>query len=211
MTQQQWKDLVYSQIDIDTIDGQMMKCLAHLPDLMHRGRSALSSQSLLVSTLLDIQQEVRTLRDSFGPNLKSLRERWKDTDSSLAMQYAEIMHLKTIIHAHFSRSYGMALAVGIVLNCMLAALGGNIAELSEESSQLSDEVLNLAGIVDQYRPLGALYMIVCLIGAWVGATDPTKKAVVRTCLIGYQRDIQGQSVAISLAELEFLERRFYLK
>ena len=211
MTQQQWKDLVYSQIDIDTVDGQMMKCLAHLPDLMHRGRCALRSASQPVSTLQDLHREARTLRDSFEPSMKSLRERWKGTNSSLVKQYPGYAHLKDIIHAHFSRSYGMALAVGIMLNCVLAALEGDTGGLKEESSQLSDEILNLAEVVDQYRPLGTLYMIISLAAAWVGATDPIKKEMARVCLIGYQRDVQGPSATTSSTDLEFLERRFCLK
>ena len=210
MTQQQWRDLVHSQIDIDTADGQMMNCLARLPDLMERGRRALRSPSL-PSPLSDIQKELRSLRDYFGPHLKSLRERWTDTDSSIATQYPDFLQQKGIIHAHFSRSYGMALAAGIIFNCILAAVGGSSAELSQETSQLSDEVVTLAGVVDQYRPLGTIYMILCLAAAWAGATDPTKKAIVGTHLLSYQRDIKGPSATLDSAELAFIEARFYLK
>ena len=212
MTQQQWKDLVYNHIDIDTVDGKMMACLAHLPDLMQRGRRALRSQPQPISTLLDLQKEGRALREAFEPNMKSLRERWKDTDSNVAVQYPKYAYLNAIIHAHFSRSYGMALAVGIILNCILAALEKNTDGLREESSHLSEEILHLAEVVDQYRPLGTLYMLFSLVAAWVGATDPIRKEMVRICLNGYQRDIQGElAKTTSSTDLESLERRFYLK
>ena len=211
MTQQQWKDLVYNTIDISTIDGQMMKCLAQLPDLMDRGRHALRSLSLPDPVLVGIQEEVRDLRHSFGSNLESLRNRWIDTDSSIAMQYPGFMQQKPIIHAHFSRSYGMALALGIILNCMLAALDGNISEFDEESSQLSNEVLNLAEIVDQYRPLGTMYMILCLVAAWVGTKGWAQRAFLKMRLTSYIKDVHGPSAKGPSADLERIEKRFYLK
>lgn len=211
MTQQQWKDLVYNQIDIDTVDGQMMKCLAQIPDLMQRARHALKSPLQPALTLLGIQEEVRALRDSLLPNLKSLRERWMDTDSSLVMQYPGFVQHRAIIHAHYSRSYGLALALAIILNCMLAALDCNTPEISEGSAQLSDEVIILADVVDQYRPLGTTYMILSLAAAWVGATDPAKKAIIETRLTDYQNDVQGPSGPDSSAGLELIDKRFNLK
>ena len=210
MTRQQWEDLVSNQFDIETVDGQMMKCLAMLPELMQRGRYALRSPSQPTCTLLHIQMEVRHFRDSFGPKLESLRKRWIDSDSSVSMQFVS-PHLKAILHAHYSRSYGMALAIEILINCILAALEGSTGDLNDESSQLSDEVLNLAKVVDRYRPLGTLYMIISLVAAWVGTPDPTKKEIVRARLIIYQRDVQGPSATMSSEHLEFIKRRFYLK
>ena len=211
MTQQQWKDLVYNQIDIDNIDGQMMKCLARLPDLMHRGRCTLRSSSLPTTHLLEVQKEVRALRDSFGPTLESLRQRWNDTDITIATQFPEFIHSRSIIHAHFSRSYGMALAVGIILNCMLAALDGNAHEVSQASAQLSDEVLDLADAVDQYRPLGTIYMVLCLAAAWVGATNPEKKIIIEIRLVDYKTDVLGPVATHYPAGLELIETRFSLK
>ena len=211
MTQEQWKDLVYNQIDSETIDGQMMKCLAQLPDLMYRGRCASKISALPVSTLPSLQVEVRTLSDSFRPTLTNLRERWRDTDSSIAMRYPEHMNLRGIIHAHYSRSYGMALALGIILNCMVAALEDKTPELSEDSSQMVDEVLNLARTVDQYRPLGTLYMVLCLGAAWVGATDSIRKAMLETLLINYHKDLHGASSTFFPHGLKLMETLFTLK
>lgn len=214
MTPAQWRDLVYNPIDTDTMDGQMMKCFAQLPDLMRRGRQALKTPTFSFSDLADIQRGMHTLRESFAPHLKGLRERWQETDSSIAMLYPEFMRSKAIrgiMHAHFSRSYGMALACEIILNCMLAAIQGNDAPaaLSEESSSLSDEVLHLAGIVNQYRPLGTLYMVVGLLAAWVGAVDPARKAVAKKWLIDYHTDTQGPS-NIPLTFLKRFELLCYL-
>ena len=213
MTQQQWRNLVYSRIDTDTIDGQMMQCLARLPDLMDRGRYALKSYLPNSLKFLGVREEVRSLRDSFAPNLEGLRDRWINTNSSIASQYPEFTAHKEIIHAHYSRSYGLAVAIGIILNCVAAALEGDTPELelSNQSSQLSDEIVNLADVVNQYRPLGAVYMVLCLAVAWVGAKDPAKKATIEPMLLLYMRDIQGPSATTLSMGLDFLERKFTLK
>ena len=211
MTKQQWRDLVYNHIDTDTPDGQMMHCMAQLPDLMYRGRCILRSSSSIPSAILGMREEVRSLRDSFAPHLESLRERWMYTDSNIATQYPEFAAQKAIIHAHFSRSYGLALAIGIMLNCVTAALEGDIREFSTESSQLSDEIVRLAEAVNQYRPLGTVYMVLCLAAAWVGAVDPAKRAIIEPILVAYIRDVQGPSATTMSIGLELLEKKFTLR
>ena len=216
MTPQQWQDLVCSPIDIDTSDGQMMKCFAQLPDLMRRGRQAMKSSTMSMFDRSRIAEEMHALRDSFTPILKDLRDRWQDADDSTMMQYMQchtFMQSKAlcgIIHAHYARSYGMALTCGIILNCMLVAIEGDISGLDEESSQLSDEILYLAGAVNQYRPLGTLYMVICLVAAWAVVADPTKKTKAETWLVSYQSDTQGPSAKLSPLWLEYFKRRCYL-
>jgi hypothetical protein len=207
MTSQQWRDLVYNEIDNDTIDGQMMKCLAYLPDLMSRGRQVLKTPSVPFSSRLEFQQEVRNLHESFGVVLKSLRDRCQYMDLSSF----ESPRMKAIIHAHFSRSYGMALSTGIILNCILIGFEGDTGGIRQESSMLADESLALAEVANQYRPLGAIYVLVCLVTAWVGAIEPMKREKIRERLLDYQKDVQGPSATTSVADLEALERRFYLE
>ena len=207
MTQQEWTDLVSNQIDINTVDGQMMKCLAQLPELMHRGRHVIWSMPLNPDTLSGIREEVQLLRVSFAPILDSLRERWLHTDSNIAAQYPDFMAHRAIIHAHYSRSYGLALAIGIILNCMSSTLEGSDKDFSRHSEELSDEVVNLAEVAAQYRPLGTIYMVLSLAAAWVGVKAPAKKAAIEALLISYVRDLQGPSAKPSLS-LAFFEKRF---
>lgn len=207
MSSQQWKDLVYNEIDNDTIDGQMMRCLAYLPDLMSRGRHALRTPSSPEYSLSQLQQEVRSLHESYGVVLKSLRERWQYMD----LTRFESVRMRAIIHAHFSRSYGMALCTGIILNCILIGLEGDTGGLRQESSLLADESLALAEVANQYRPLGAIYILVCLITAWVGAIEPMKREIIRERLLDYQKDVQGPSATTSVTDLEGLEKWFYMR
>ena len=207
MTQQEWKDLVHNQIDSGSIDGQMMRCLAQIPDLMHRGRNALRSGSLLPEALLAIREEVRSLHDSFTPVLGSLRERWLHTDDSIAVQYPDFKAHKAIIHSHYSRSYGLALALGIIFNCMLSTLEVSNESFTTDSEELADEVITLGVVVDQYRPLGTVYMVLCLAAAWVGTKSESKKVALEMHLTAYIRDLQGPSAKPAVS-LTFLEKRF---
>ncbi|RDL40883.1 uncharacterized protein BP5553_00862 [Venustampulla echinocandica] len=211
MSKQQWKDFVSSQIDSDTIDGQMMRCLAHLPSLMERGRYALKESLMSESTILELQSEVLKLRESYGPILSSFRERWESIESSRGTQYPRIFLSETQIHSHYSRTYCMALAINILLNCVLVALGGTNPQVRRETPQFSDEILKLDEVVNKYRPLGAMYMIICLPAAWIGATDPKTKAAIAGCLLKYQRDLYGPTATPSSAEQELLEKRITLK
>lgn len=207
-TSQQWADLVYNSIDNDTPDGQMMRTLAYLPDLMSRGRHALRAPEAPLSELTELQQEVRDLCNSYGSVLNSLRDRWQ----YMNLDDFDSPRMKSIIHAHFSRSYGMALCIGIILNCITTALVGDTdGSIRHKSSLLADESLALADVAEQYRPLGAIYMVVCLIAAWVGATDEGKREVMRLRLADYQKDVQGEGAETSVLGLEWMERRFYLR
>ena len=207
MTSQQWKDLVYNDYDNGTIDGQMMRTLAYLPDIMSRGRFALKTPPLLCSSLTELQQEVRALHESYAECLKSLRDRWQDIDLS---QYGS-PRWKAIIHAHFSRSYGMGLCTGIILNCILMGLEGDNDVIRQESSKFADEALALAEIANQYRPLGAVYILVVLVTAWVGAIEPETREILRERLLEFQKDVQGPSANTSVADLKGIEGRFYLR
>ena len=102
----------------------------------------------------------------------------------------------------------MVLALGIILHCILAALGGSTADMNDEFLQLSDEVLDLAEVANQYRPLRTIYMILYLAAAWMGTTDPAKKALAETRLIDYRSGVQGPSTCSP--ELELIEARFNL-
>jgi len=207
LPQKQWRDLLSRENDDSTPDGQILKCIMYLPDLMQRSRFALRSQSSPDSTLLELRKEAHTLHENHGFTIKSLKERLENMDSTIP---AEHVHLKRCFHAHFLRSYALALAYGIVLNCMLATLQGTTSQLSQESSQWADETIKLAEIANQYRPLGASYMIICLIAAWAGAIDSKTQAIVEAWLLNYAKDLPRATEYTSSETARRCKRRFLL-
>ncbi len=207
MTSQQWKDLVYNHYDKESLDGQMMRTLAYLPDLMTRGRAALRTSLMSCSSLHELQQEARSLHDSFAICLDSLRGRWKHMDLSAF----DSPLMRSIFQSHFSRSYGMGLCTRIILNCIIMGLEGDDGTLRQESSRAADEILTLAEVANQHRPLGAIYILICLAAAWVASTDLRRKDTIMEMYLDYQKDVQGPSATTSVEDLRWLERRFYLR
>ena len=217
MTHQEWQDLVCNDLDITTIDGQMMKCLSRLPHLMDRGRSALKTAKPNDPSLQDLLIEAHALRQESSFYLAALRERCQNLDHSIATTYPWMLDqgsmdgLRKILHAHFSRSYGMALAISLIVNCVLLALQGDDSAIRQESKQFACEVVELADVVRVYRPLGAMYMVICLAAAYVSVEEKELKQKIGAYITDYQRDIKGEGSTLYDDGLRQIQRRFKLQ
>ena len=114
------------------------------------------------------------------------------------------------IHAHYLCIYGMGLATGIILNCILAMLEDDCLRLHEESSHYSNEIFQLAESAVKYQPLGSIAIIFCLSVAWLGAPGPASKERIKTLLSDYVAACLGRSASNLSADLERLKKRFAL-
>ena len=186
----------------------MIKCLARIPSLMQSGRTALKIPWLKSTTVLEVKNEVYLLHEDFQPILNILRARLNDLDLATVSLSVEVSEM---IHAHYTRSYGLGLAIAVVINCILGALEDDNYHLRQESSQMSDEILKLADTVTRYRPLGALYMRLCLSAAYIGASEEHMRTRVMVSLVDYQRDILGPTSNVSSMQMDWAIKRFTLK
>ena len=186
-----------------------MTCLARIPELMQRGREALKSSC--PATVLELNHEVRTLYESFQGPLADLRSRFNAFDKE-AVTLPSI-DLRNVLHSHYARSYGLGLTIGIIINCLLISLkgGGDHLILRQEACRMSDEILQLANIVQRYRPLGALYMTICLCAAYVGVVEKDARARIRVVLADYRRDIFGPRSEFSSTHLYRTVNRLVLE
>jgi hypothetical protein len=182
-----------------------MLCLARLPGLMERGRKVFRGECADPELLHD----TRTNYQTFKAVLKELHARLAAMQGFIANGASELAPVVQA-HVHYQRSYAIGLAVGIILGCVLSAIDIEDTELTLELTSFSKEILALAEPATKYRPVGASYMVLCLLAAWVGTTDHSIRSLVERELAEFQRDFPEGQATISTADLEQIFRQLHL-
>ena len=181
-----------------------MRCLARVPDLMHRGRVAFEG----AGTISELWEESKSVYDAMKVVLEHMRDRYMIQPGN----HVSPLVAPSKLHCHFQRTYGLALAVSIILNCVLRAFDAEDITLGIEAAQWSEDIVALAEDATIYRPIAASYMIICLIAAWGGSAEETKKLKAIRKLRDYIQDFSyGKEVVVSTAELDSVFRRFLPK
>lgn len=178
----------------------MMRCLARVPVLDPRRRSPLCrpkdrDQDLLNETRIEYQKMIAILRE--------LRERVKTVEDLTAEQISPTDG-DALLRAYYiyQRSYGLGLAVAIILNRLLNDYDNENGELDSESTQFSKEIVVIAQHSHRYRPLGSCYLVLCLASAWIGTSDEATKSLAWTQLIDYRHDFEWMRVQSSERDLK---------
>ena len=203
LTQQEWNELVMPGYEGATGDGNMIQCLARVPNLLQRCKELLPRTQLSESTFTRLKSEVLSLHQNSQTVIMELCDRLCtiNMDSTPIALYAHI-------HAHYLRIYAMGLATGIILNCILGMLEDDCVRLREELSHHSNEITQLAESAVKYQPLGSAAMILCLSVAWLGAPDQASKERTKSLLFDYEGACLGTTASDLAADLERLEKRF---
>ena len=194
-----------NQFDGVTCEGQMMRCLARVPDLMQRGRK-IRGREAEDPNLLD---EIRTNYGTFKTILKELSKRLaviQNLNTNEASESAPVVQA----HAHYLRSYALGLTFAVILNGVLSAIDNEDTELTLESTSFAKEILALAEPAARYRPTGASYMGLCLMAAWIGTTDYSIRSVAETALVDYQGDFPQGKGTVPIAVLEQIYEKLHL-
>ncbi len=203
LTQQEWNELVMPGYEGANGDGNMTQCLARVPTLLQLCKELLPRTHFSESTFTRLKSEVLSLRQNSQTIVMELCDRL----CTINMDSTPIA-LHDHIHAHYLRIYGMGLATGIILNCILSMLEDDCVRLREESSRHSNEIIQLAESAVKYQPLGSAAMILCLSVAWLGAPDQASKERTKSLLFEYERACLVTTAPDLTADLERLEKRF---
>ena len=175
---------------------------------MQRGRKALKCPRLEPNTLQEVKHEVYVLHGDFQPILSSLRARLNGIESVTISLSAEVTNM---VHAHYTRTFGLGLAVGIIINSIFCALEDDNHHLRQETLRMSEEILKLADTVSRYRPLGALYMKLCLSVACIDVSEEHTRTRAMNSLMDYQRDLLGPTSNVSSEQINWAIKHFTLK
>ena len=199
LSQQEWRDLVLSKLDNSSNVTAWLTYLATVPDLRRRCMYAMRYASLdSNSSLTDLALETKSTLEKCSINIIELRER---LDGISGLHYVDRL-----------RSLSMALFTGIIFSCMYHALSCRPLSSDSDAAHWSREMLELAYIAVQYRPLGSMTMIVCLEVAWLGAADEDVRREIKILLAEYHRECMGQISETELTKsLEITAQRFLLR
>ncbi|KAL8813218.1 MAG: hypothetical protein Q9223_007096 [Gallowayella weberi] len=186
--------------------GEWYYIIAAIPDLIQRSKAAMILYDLPSLNLLSLELETRSLLDECKAIITTQRERLETYQpSSHAPEMAGHMH------AHYLRSLGMAMATGIILNCVLSGLEGTTDWIPQESSSWSEEITRLSHLATKYLPLGSMAMILCLRIAWMGAVDLGARREIEDLLLDYDQACLGSPVESLCGDMTRAMRRFTLQ
>jgi hypothetical protein len=222
-TDDEWVAMFDNKLYELSPEGQTVQLLTRVPNLMRRTRAALTEDPsttglaapLLLHRLPALQTEADALRTDFEKPLSKLRQRWidyanSDPTASPSRKYANTTPLvQAIAHCHFLRSYALGLAIAIIINevrlavwCAAAATatepgedaaGDTAGAILVESHAFALEIIDLAALAAQYRPLGVNALGLCLMAAEIGAGDAhmATKLRAREMRLDYASDFRG--------------------
>ena len=187
-----------------TPEGKVMRCLARIPNLIQRK----------IAMVQDKTEDAQLLNDATS-TYQELLEVLRETQE----RYTWVQTLMTDAspqstppfkaHAFYQRTYGICLAICLIMNFILSAIDVGNAQLSTEGAMFSKEVLVLAEAAAAYRPLGATYVSICLYAAWAVTDDPCLRSSIIDTLAEYQKDFPWapRHKASLIDKLDWLDRK----
>jgi hypothetical protein len=233
-TDDEWVAMFDNKLYELSPEGQAVQLLTRVPNLMRRTRAALTEDpsttrlavSLHLPPLPALQTEADALRNDFERPLSKLRQRWidytnSDPTASPSRKYTNTSPLvQAIAHCHFLRSYALALAIAIIINevrlavwCAAAATatepGADAGAILVESHAFALEIIDLAALAAQYRPLGVNAVALCLLAAEIGAGDAhmATKLRAREMRLDYASDFRGAKQAELVLQPDLVTER----
>jgi hypothetical protein len=107
-----------------------------------------------------------------------------------------------MLDTRYQTGYGMLLSLAMFLNSIVSVFRPHDISLPEESATMRSEIMTLAWQVMDRRPLGAGYIPVCLIAAWIGSNDLMERAEIEVMILRYRS---------GFTELRWLEKAIAFK
>lgn len=193
-----------NELDGSTVEGQILQYLAQIPHIMQRGRSSPGE-----GQVEQLRVETRSLYDLFKVCLNELQIRLDTVDDFNPNEYSQ--RVLVAIRAHYQRSYCLGLATGIIFNCVLTVFDPENSELAAESTHFVTELVRMAEPAVAFRPLGAMYMILCLLIAWAGTSDLSLRPLIQETLDDCLRDTAPQDVQMIPPDLESMAEYLRLR
>ena len=193
-TDQEWIDMFDSKLYELSPEGKVVQCMTRLPNLMRRAKATLENSNRCQADLISLQGEARWVRNSLEPQLSSLHQRLHTIGEIAVSGNSELNPWLGLRSCHYIRSYSLGLAVAIFINEIQVALSADPSGILKESHQFATEIVSLAKLASQYRPLGAYSMGLCLGAAELGASDSGLKVAAQRLQLEHMKDLRGPEV-----------------
>lgn len=193
LTEEEWDSLIVNEYDRANPEGRLLHTLSRAPGLMRRAKHFLRT----TTDSTGIRSELWTLYLACKLDLDKLKQGSIHKDLSLASALPPGTRrtcLERLLNVHYDRIYGIGLVITLFFNCMLQALGTHRESVQADAYYFTEEILMLAEISEDLRPVGSGYLIVCLTTAWAASRDVQQRGRVWGWLRDYQRDFNNWEV-----------------
>ncbi|GFF24757.1 uncharacterized transcriptional regulatory protein C1327.01c [Aspergillus udagawae] len=190
LSEEEWDSLIVNEYDRRNPEGRLLQTLSRAPGLMRRARIFLRT----ASDPTGVQDELWTLYQACKLDLDKLKQGSIHKDLSIAEALPRGSHrawLERLLTVHYDRIYGIGLVIALFFNCMLQALGTHSDAVQADAYYFTEEILMLAEISEDLRPMGSGYLIICLTTAWAASRDIEQRGRVLTWLCDYQKDFNS--------------------
>jgi hypothetical protein len=169
-----------------------------------RGSQMLHEDPELISAVRTNTQTLQALTVASRQDLRRIQALF-DRELSGSTRHA---------HALYLRAHSLNVGALIIVDRVRFAIDvTSDSGLTQEATQLSNEILSLAREAEQYAPLGSSYVPFCLCAAWIGFSDDNRKTFVETLLLEFYKPdkaaILVDVLRVKVKELENL-RRYHL-
>jgi hypothetical protein len=200
LTSDEWISLVGNELDEKLPEGQLMRCMARIPDIIRRRRLDVGD-----SDVANLRNETRPLYQTSKTMLTQLRTNW------VGCQYPNSQNelSSVIMYAYYQRVYGLGLLIATIINCVLRTF----ASASEEKELVSDselwikETFELAHVANMYRPLGSAYITISLGSAWLASANESEKSFAEILLNDYCGDFPMRTANDFMGELDWMAQQ----
>ena len=157
-----------------------MCCVARVPDFIRRGKAALSgvtTDSALVDDMRENYEALKSVLPEFRVRLANLEAR-REIKASTSYLDTEMQ-----FHTVHQRLYGLALAIGIMLNLALSSLDViSTTTLKAENEEFVVEILSIWRNIANYKPIGSVCLHLYLSLAWAGTSSVTQRQEIERIL-----------------------------
>lgn len=176
-----------------TLESQAVQCLTRLPNLKRRAKNVLHNGDQHQAEIVTLQHEARDVRADLDPVLIGLRARLNDLVESTDAETIRNNTLLALGHCHYLRTHALGIAIAIFIDKLIITLAPDATEVQVEMDNFAVEIVHLAEMATQYRPLGASALRICLAAAELGAGDAHTRLAARQMKMQYASDFGGSN------------------
>lgn len=210
LTEGEWSGLVLSSVYPPAPDGPVGFYRPRFTSIMRRGRMAVQHKASDPLRLVEIADEARRFKDDFQSVIARCRSPLDQNDIDKPPA-SDLPYPSAIMHWLNLRSYAFAITAGIMVNCIVTALVGSEQTCSDQSIKFAQEILHLASIVKRYRPVGSMYMLLCLSFAYIATREQAIRSEALGLLEEERMNLPKYRNYSGKTGLLWLEQRFALK
>lgn len=131
--------------------------------------------------IAEINEAYTTLRED-GQRIHSFLDRWILADP--ACLSSSVVGQRS----RYQAGYTVVTALGLLLNALLRTLDLSEPTLAKDSAFFCEQLIAEAELAYNYRPLGAAYIVPCLVVALAVSDDPLQLIRIESILEDYETD-----------------------